>query len=341
MTLWNDKRVFIIAEAGVNHNGDGKSAKKLVDAAKECGADAIKFQTFNASAIVTFSAKKTDYQVLNTGSKASQYSMLKGLELSKKEFIEIARYAERKKIIFLSTPFDIESVDLLSDIGVPAFKIASGEITNFPLINYIAGKGKPVILSTGMSYLSEVKEAVGLITRKGIKDIALLHCVSDYPARPEDVNLKAMQTLKRAFGKQVGLSDHTNGIIIAIAAVGMGACIIEKHFTLDKKLKGPDHKASLEPDEFISLVRAIRQVEKALGNGVKEPAKSEEKIRKAVRKSIVAKVDIKKESLLDNGLLEIKRPGTGISPKFLDKVIGRKTRHFIRRDSLIRLKDLI
>lgn len=334
-------RVFVIAEAGINHNGSIELAKKMIDAACEACADAVKFQTFNTEGLVTRNAKKAEYQVGNTRERGSQYEMLKRLELKRDEFKQLANYAREKNIIFLSSPFDKDCVDLLDEIGVRTFKIPSGEITNYPLIQYIARKGKPIILSTGMSNLKEITKALNLIRKEGVKDITLLHCVSDYPAKTEDINLKVIETLRGVFGLPVGLSDHTQGIVIPIAAVALGACVIEKHFTLDRKLPGPDHKASLEPPELKEMIKAIREIEKALGNGVKRPTKNEEKIKKLARRSIVARVDIFKGSRITSDMLSIKRPGTGIGPRFLNSVIGKKTKHKIKKDTLLKLNDLI
>jgi len=291
--IGEEEPCFIIAEAGVNHNGSVELAKKLIDAAKDAGADAVKFQTFKAESVVVKDAQKAEYQKETTG-EGSQYVMIKKLELAEEDFRELADYAEKKDIMFLSSPFDKDSVDLLHELDVPAFKVGSGEITNLPLLRYIAKKGKPIILSTGMSTLGEIEEALDVIRSEGVEDIILLHCVSNYPARIEDVNLRAMGTLKQAFKLPVGFSDHTLGITAPIAAVALGACVIEKHFTLDRNLPGPDHRASLEPDELKEMVKAIREVEKALGNGIKKPTKEEEKIKKVAGRSIVAKVDISK-----------------------------------------------
>jgi len=332
--------VFIIAEAGVNHNGSVKIAKKLVDAAVAAGADAVKFQTFNTELVVSRDTPKAEYQKKATDKDETQLEMLKGLELNADDFKQLANYARKKNIIFLSSPFDKKSVDLLDEIGVPSFKVASGEITNLPLLKYIAGKGRPVILSTGMSSLEEVEEAIKVIKDEGLKNIVLLHCVTSYPAKIEDVNLKTMQTMKSAFKLPVGFSDHTMGITIPIAAVAQGACMIEKHFTLGRNLPGPDHKASLEPGELKELVKAIRDVEKALGDGIKRPTKGEERNKEIVRKSIIAKVDIPKGLKISKEMLDIKRPGTGIEPKFLNKVMGKRTRRDTKKDTLIEFKDL-
>ena len=335
--IGEEEPCFIIAEAGVNHNGSVELAKKLIDAAKDAGADAVKFQTFKAENVVVKDAQKAEYQKETTG-EGSQYEMIKKLELAEEDFRELADYAEKKDIMFLSSPFDKESVDLLYELDVPAFKVGSGEITNFPLLRYIAKKRKPIILSTGMSTLGEIEEALDVIRSEGVEDIILLHCVSNYPARIEDVNLRAIETLKQAFKLPVGFSDHTLGIIVPIAAVALGACVIEKHFTLDRNLPGPDHRASLEPDELKEMVKAIREVEKALGNGIKKPTKEEEKIKKVARKSIVAKVDISKGAIITEDMLDVKRPGTGIEPKYLKFIIGRKAKEDIKKDDVIRFE---
>ena len=326
---------FIIAEAGVNHNGSVEMAKKLVDTAKEAGADAVKFQTFKADNIVIKNAEKAEYQKETTGAEESQYEMIKKLELTEYDFRELADYAKEKDILFLSSPFDKESGDLLDEINVPAFKIGSGEITNFPLLKYIAKKEKPIILSTGMSTLGEIEDAIKIVRNEGVEDVILLHCVSNYPARIEDLNLRAMETLKQAFKIPVGFSDHTLGITGSITAVALGACVIEKHFTLDKKLPGPDHKASLEPYELKEMIKAIKDVEKALGNGIKRPAKDEEEIKKVARRSIVAKVDIPEGTIITENMLGVKRPGTGIVPKYIDRIVGRKAKENIGNDELV------
>jgi len=332
---------FIIAEAGVNHNGDIKLAKKLIDIAREAGADAIKFQTFKADTLVTKSAAKARYQKETTGAAESQLEMIKKLELTEKDFYELYDYARKKGIIFLSSPFDKRSVDLLDKLGVPAFKIPSGEITNFPLLKHIARKKKPIILSTGMSTLGEIEEALEALGEEGVEEIILLHCVSCYPAKVEDMNLKVMNTLRYAFGLPVGLSDHTVGITIPIAAVALGACVIEKHFTLDKSLPGPDHRASLEPDELKQMIKAIRDVEKAMGSGIKIPTAAEEENKKLARRSLVAKVDIAKGAVITEEMLDLKRPGGGIEPKYMNMIIGRKTSGSIKHDELITFTKLM
>jgi len=331
---------FIIAEAGVNHNGNINLAKKLIDVAKESEANAVKFQTFRTEYMVSIKAEKAPYQKETTSSEESQFEMLKKLELSGSQFEELFDYANKKGIIFLSSPFDEPSADLLDELGVPAFKIASGEITNTPFVRYIAKKGKPIILSTGMSTLGEIKEAVKAIRTEGIKDIVLLHCVSAYPAKIEDANLRAIQTLMKAFRLPVGFSDHTIGITVPIAAVALGAVVLEKHFTLDKNLPGPDHKASLEPQELKRMVEVVRQVEKALGNGIKKPTEQEEKIKKVVRRSIVATLDIRKGTIITPKMIAIKRPGTGIEPKHADRIMGSIAKSFIKRDELLTMDKL-
>jgi N,N'-diacetyllegionaminate synthase len=326
---------FIIAEAGVNHNGDIKLAKKLIDAAKSAGADAVKFQTFRAEEIVTRTAEKAAYQKKTTGACESQYAMLKKLELGPEDFRKLSDYSCKKNIIFLSTPFDEGSVDIIDNLDVPAFKIPSGEITNFPLLRYIARKNKPVILSTGMSVLKEIKEAVTILQKEGTGEIALLHCISSYPAPAKDINLRFMGILKRTFSLPVGLSDHSVGIYVPLAAVAMGACIIEKHFTLDRGLPGPDHQASLEPGELKEMIAAIRIVEKALGNGIRRLTKDEETIKKAARRSLVARVDIPAGAVIKKDMLAIRRPGTGLEPIFMDSIVGEVTVKKIARGEVI------
>ncbi len=334
------KPCFIIAEAGVNHNGDIKLARKLIDVAKEAGADAVKFQTFKVEELVTREAEKAWYQKETTDAQESQFDMLKKLELTESDFEELYSYAQNEGIIFLSSPFDKRSVDLLDELGVPAFKIPSGEITNFPLLKHIARKKKPVILSTGMSTPGEIEEALEVLRVDKAEEIVLLHCISSYPAKIEDINLRAMETLKQAFQLPVGLSDHSLGTTMPIAAVALGAGVIEKHFTLDKNLPGPDHRASLEPEELKQMVKAIRDVEKALGSGVKRPTAEEEENRKVARRSIVAKVDIPKGVIITGEMLDIKRPGTGIEPKYLGEIMGRAAEVTIKKDEIITISTL-
>jgi len=330
---------FVIAEAGVNHNGDIKLARKLIDVAKEAGVDAVKFQTFKAENLVIEKAKMADYQKKNIQKKESQLRMIKKLELDYKDFIKLKKYCDKKKIIFLSTPHTEDAIDFLEPL-VPVYKIGSGDLTNLPFLEKIAKKKKPIILPTGMATLNEVKEAVGTIKKAGNNKIILLHCTTDYPCSIKEVNLKAMLTLKKEFELPVGYSDHTLGITVPIMAVTMGAVVLEKHFTLDKNLSGPDHKASLEPKELKEMVALIRDTEKALGSGIKKPTKTEEKIKKVARKSIVAKVDIPKGAKIKKEMLIIKRPGTGIEPKYLNKIIKKKAKKNIKKDALIKFKEL-
>lgn len=330
-------RIYIIAEAGVNHNGSLEIAKKMVDAAKDAGADAIKFQTFKAENIVTKNAAKADYQVKNTGEDTSQYAMLKKLELSCADFEKIKAYCDDSGIEFLSTPFDLESIDFLQEIGIRFLKIPSGEITNFPYLRKIGQTGMPVIMSTGMSTLEEVGEAIRVLREYGSNEISLLHCTTEYPAPLDSVNLKAMQTMAEAFNLPVGYSDHTSGIAVSVAAVAMGAVIIEKHFTLDRSMEGPDHKASLEPDELKAMVQSIRDVEMAMGTGEKGLSYSELKNVSVVRKSIVAKRAIRKGMLFSEDNLSVKRPGTGVNPMQWNKVIGLCAKRDYEEDEMIEL----
>lgn len=332
--------VYIIAEAGVNHNGDIDLAKKLVDEAALAGCDAVKFQTFKAENIVTQNAEKAQYQRINTNNDHSQFEMLQSLELTYEAHEVLLKYCNSKKIDFLSTPFDEESAVFLEKLGVEKFKIASGEITNKMLLKTIAKFNKPIILSTGMSSLGEVEEAIQWIKEEGNEDITLLHCTSNYPVKFDDVNLKAMKTLNEAFKLPVGYSDHTEGIEIPIAAVAMGACIIEKHFTLDKNMVGPDHKASLDPNELIKMVKSIRNVSKAIGDGVKRLLPSEIDTKNLVRKSIVSKVGIKKGQIITEELLTVKRPGTGIEPKHFSLIVGSIAKDDIERDSIVYMSEL-
>lgn len=332
-------RCFIIAEAGVNHNGDINIAKKLVDKAKEAGVDAIKFQTFRAENLVTKEAPKAEYQKETTGD-GSQFEMLKKLALSLEDHIILKKYCEEKGIMFISTPFDYESVDLLEKTDVPLYKVSSGDLTNLPLLSYIANKNKPIILSTGMANLGEVEEAVETISKAGNDRIILLHCTSNYPTAYEDVNLRAMLTMKEAFKLPVGYSDHTIGIEIPIAAVALGAKVIEKHFTLDRNMKGPDHRASIEPDELKIMVRSIRNIELAMGDGIKRCNKSEENIRKVARKSIVAGRDISKDEVITINNISFKRPEFGLKPKYVDLVVGKKARRNIKVNEFITFNDV-
>ena len=330
----------IIAEAGVNHNGDVALAKQLIDAAREAGVDAVKFQTFRSDRVESPSARKAPYQVETTNPKESQLAMLRELELSPEAHSELQAHARRRGLTFLSTPYDEESSDLLDDLGVPVFKIASAECTNLPLLRHVARKGKPIILSTGMCFIGDVDEAVRAIRDAGNQDLVLLHCLSNYPADPEDVNLRAMKTLEVAFSLPVGYSDHAPGHILAVGAVAMGARVIEKHFTIDRSLPGPDHRASLEPEELRVLVRDIRLLESALGDGQKQPTPSELPNLLTMRRSIAAAVSIPADTVLASGMLTALRPGTGISPRFVAEVVGRRVRRSLASGQLLDWSDL-
>ena len=334
------KRTLIIAEAGVNHNGDIAKAKALIDKGAEAGVDYVKFQTFKAGNLVTKQAKRAAYQDKNTQDNDSQYEMLKKLELSQKDHQELIDYCTQKGVKFLSTGFDFESLEFLAGLGITIAKIPSGEITNLPYLRKVATLFPEVILSTGMANITEIKDAVKVLTDNGVsKDkITVLHCNTEYPTPMEDVNLKAMLHIQRELGVPVGYSDHTLGIEVPIAAVALGATVIEKHFTLDKTLPGPDHKASLEPDELKAMVSAIRNIEKAIGgSGLKEVSKSEEKNKSIARKSIVAATNIKKGEIFTPKNLTVKRPGTGISPMQWDEVIGKEAKQSFQEDDLIEL----
>lgn len=330
-------KVFVIAEAGVNHNGSIELAKKLIDVASESGADAVKFQTFKAENLVSKNAQKADYQKQTTDKNESQFDMIKKLELDVNTHKELMAYCKSKNIMFLSTPFDHDSIDLLSDLELEIFKIPSGEITNLPYLRHIGKLDKKVILSTGMTDIGEIEDALDVLIAAGTKkeNITVLHANTMYPTPMEDVNLKAMVTIGNTFDIAFGYSDHTLGIEVDIAAVAMGACCIEKHFTLDCKMEGPDHKASLEPDELKAMVKAIRNIELALGSSIKKPSKSEIPNMKIARKSIVAKVDIKKGELLSEDNLTIKRPGNGINPMRWDEIVGSIATKDYKEDELI------
>jgi len=325
-------KVFIIAEAGVNHNGRLDLAYQLIDVAKNAGADAVKFQTFKAENVVSKLADKAEYQKKATSSDESQLEMIKKLGLSFDDFVKLKKYCDKKGIMFLSTPFDHQSIDFLYNL-IDIYKIPSGEIINYPYLKHIAAKNKPLIMSTGMANLGEIEEAISIISAVNSEaKISLLHCTTNYPTSYEEVNLKAMQTLAAAFKLPVGYSDHTLGIEVPIAAVALGARIIEKHFTLDKNLPGPDHKASLEPGEIKEMVKAIRNIEMALGDGIKKPNKSEIEIMKVARRSLIATRDIRVGEIIKESDIIIKRPGTGIPPKFKEIVIGMKIINDIRQD---------
>jgi len=331
---------FIIAEAGVNHNGSLELALQLIDAAKASGADAVKFQSFRADLLATRSAGKAPYQERTTEEAESQFEMLERLQLDATAHRRLADYCRQVGIQFLSSPFDAQSADLLAAMNVPFYKIPSGEITNLPFLEHVASKNSPIILSTGMSTLGEVEEAVHVLQAAGAKRLTLLHCVTEYPAPYAEVNLRAMQTLKAAFGLPVGYSDHTPGIEIAIAAVALGAEVIEKHFTLDRSLPGPDHRASLEPAELQQMVEAIRHVEAALGTGIKAPAPCELPNLPVARKSVVAARAMQSGHRLAADDLEIKRPGNGLAPKLLSTLIGRTLRVSVDKDDIFQWDHL-
>lgn len=327
--------VFIIAEAGDNHNGSLDLAFQLVDKAAQAGADCVKFQTFVTEEVISKRAEKAEYQKESTGADESQYEMVKKLELTFDNFRQLQQYAKEKGLMFLSTPFDIPSVDFLQSIDVPYFKIPSGEITNLPYLIRIAKTGRDVILSTGMAEMEEIEAAVRLLRENGAGEISLLHCNTEYPTPMEDVNLRAMLTLKEKFHVRVGYSDHTKGIEVPIAAVAMGAEIIEKHFTLDHDMEGPDHKASLEPDELEAMVTGIRNIEKALGSGIKTASGSEKKNIDIARKSIVARRKIAKGEILTEDNLAVKRPGNGISPMKWYEILGTEAVRDFEEDEMI------
>ena len=334
------KRTLIIAEAGVNHNGDIAKAKALIDKGAEAGVDYVKFQTFKAEKLVTKQAQRASYQDKNTQNNDSQYEMLKKLELSQALHQELMDYCNQKGVKFLSTGFDSESLVFLAQLGITIAKVPSGEITNLPYLRQVASLFPEVILSTGMATINDIKDAVKVLIDNGVsKDkITILHCNTEYPTPMEDVNLKAMLHIQRELGLPIGYSDHTLGIEVPIAAVALGATVIEKHFTLDKTLPGPDHKASLEPNELKAMVSAIRNIEKAIGgSGLKEVSKSEEKNKPIVRKSIVASTDINKGNIFTPENLTVKRPGTGISPMQWDEVIGKEAKRDFQEDELIEL----
>tara|TARA_B100001093_G_scaffold504313_1_gene559936 strand:- start:141 stop:1136 length:996 start_codon:yes stop_codon:yes gene_type:complete len=329
--------VFIIAEAGVNHNGSIDLAKKLIDVASASGADAVKFQTFKADNLATKKAQKAIYQKENTDKEESQFDMLKKLELDIEAHKELISYCSSKKIIFLSSPFDHESIELLNDLGLEILKIPSGEITNLPYLRHIGKLNKKIILSTGMSNIDEVKSALNILINSGTKknNITVLHANTEYPTPMEDINLRAMLTIGKELDINFGYSDHTLGIEVAIAAVAMGASCIEKHFTLNCNMEGPDHKASLEPNQLKAMVIAIRNIELALGSSIKKPSRSELQNIKIVRKSIVTKTIIKKGEILSEKNLTAKRPGGGTSPMKWDEIVGTRATKDYNKDELI------
>ena len=330
---------LIIAEAGVNHNGDINLAKKLIDVASEAGVDYVKFQTFKAENLVQRNAKKASYQIDNTDNAGSQFTMLKKLELSNENHNILIEYCKLKNVKFLSTAFDFESMDFLKN-KLDFYKIPSGEITNLPYLEKVAKLGLPVVMSTGMANMQEVREAFEVLLKNGLmkEEITILHCNTEYPTPMEDVNLTAMLSIEKELGVKIGYSDHTLGIEVPIAAVAMGATVIEKHFTLDRNMEGPDHKASLEPGELTAMVTAIRNIELALGDGIKKPSKSEQKNILIARKSIVAIDDIKKGDIFTEENISVKRPGNGISAMKWYDVLGTKADKNYKEDELIKLK---
>lgn len=329
------KKTYIIAEAGVNHNNDINLAKRMIEAANKAGADAVKFQTFCTESLVSKSAKKADYQISTTNSSESQFDMIKKLELSYESHIEIKLHCEKVGITFLSTPFDIESIMFLQQLGIAIWKIPSGEITNLPYLIEIAKTKKKVIMSTGMCNMDEIAQAIDILRLYGCHDITLLHCNTEYPTPFEDVNLRAMVSMKSAFNVKIGYSDHTLGIEVPIAAVAMGAEVIEKHFTLDRNLAGPDHKASLLPEELQQMVKSIRNVETSIGSELKIPSQSESKNIYIARKSIVAKEDIKEGEIYTNQNITTKRPGNGISPMKWFEILGTPAKRDFVKDEMI------
>ena len=332
-------KVFVIAEAGVNHNGNIEIAKKLIDVAVGVGANAVKFQTFKAEKVISKFAQKAEYQYNATEKNETQLEMVKRLELDIDAHNELIYYCKEKGIMFLSTPFDLESIELLNKLGAEIIKIPSGEITNLPYLRKVGSLKKDIIISAGMADLEEIGKALDILLESGTSkdNITVLHCNSEYPTPFEDVNLTAMLTIRDTFRVKIGYSDHTPGIEVPIAAVALGATVIEKHFTLNKDMDGPDHKASLGPDELKSMVTAIRNIEKSLGDGIKRPSPSELKNRPLVRKSIIASMDIKEGDMLTENNITVKRPGIGINPMEWDNVIGRKAIHDFKEDELIEI----
>ena len=335
-------KTIIIAEAGVNHNGDIETAKRLIDVASDAGADYVKFQTFKAETIVSQNAKKANYQIKNTNDNDTQFEMLKNLELSNSDHEILINYCKKKNIQFFSTAFDLDGVDYLDSLGLKMFKIPSGEITNYPYLQAVAKKNKPIILSTGMATLLEIEEALNILLKNGAKkeEVIILHCNSAYPTPIEDVNLKAMLSIRDAFGVKIGYSDHSEGIEVSIAAVALGAIVIEKHFTLDRNFQGPDHKSSLEPCELKSMIKSIRNIEIAIsGNGKKEPSKSEKINIDIVRKSIYLKTNMKKGQKLKDENLIMLRPGDGVSPMKFNEVINKIANKDLLVNTKLNLKD--
>ena len=344
--LVDDQRIgpgepcFVIAEAGVNHNGDLTIAHRLVEEAAAAGANAVKFQTFKTERLVTADAPTANYQKRTTAGIASQFELLKSLELTREMHAELIAHCKTRNLIFLSSPFEEESADELIELEVKALKIPSGELTNLPFLQHVASKQVTVIISTGMSSMEEVEQAVEVFRSAGNEQFVLLHCVSNYPADPAACNLRAMATLEKRFEVPVGFSDHTEGVEIAAAAVALGACAIEKHFTLDRNAPGPDHQASLEPDQLREMIRRIRLVESALGNGDKVPVESERNTADVARKSVVAAADIPADTIIERDMVRMKRPGTGLAADMLPQILGRRSRHQIPDGTLISMEML-
>jgi N,N'-diacetyllegionaminate synthase len=330
-------KVFVVAEIGINHDGSVIQAEKLIDAAAEAGADAVKFQSFHVDRLLVPSQ---DRYVQQMEGAESAYQMLRRCELSWTDQEHLKKHADGRGVIFMSTPFDEESADFLDSLGVPIFKIASSDITHVPLLRHVASKGKPILLSTGMSFLGEVADALAHLRSSGAKEIVLMHCVSAYPARPQDMNLRALQTLQSYFELPVGLSDHSEGTLLSLVAAALGAVVIEKHFTLDKRAFGPDHKASMDPADLTLLIKNLREVEASLGDGRKRPSDVEEQSRLLSRRSIVAGVDIPANETIAPWMLAFKRPGTGLAPGDWEKVIGMTARRNIGKDAILQWEDL-
>jgi N,N'-diacetyllegionaminate synthase len=335
--IGSGSQVFVIAEIGINHDGSVTQAEKLIDAAVASGADAVKFQSFRVDRLMIPSKDRYAQQMDGT---ESAYQMLRRCELSWEDQAKLKEHADMRSIQFLSTPFDEESADFLDSLGVPAFKIASSDLTHVPLLRHVASKSKPILLSTGMSFLSEVADAIWNLRSAGAKEILLMHCVSSYPAQPQHMNLRALQTLQSYFELSVGLSDHSEGILLPLIAVALGAVIIEKHFTLDKNAAGPDHKSSLDPADLKLLIKSLREVESSLGDGRKKPADVEEESRLFGRRSIVAAVDIRAHETIADWMLAFKRPGSGLEPRYWEKVIGMTARRNIGKDTILQWEDL-
>jgi N-acetylneuraminate synthase/N,N'-diacetyllegionaminate synthase len=335
--IGSESAVFVVAEIGINHDGSASQAEKLIDAATESGADAVKFQSYRVDRLLIPSRERYAQQM---DGAESAYQMLRRCELSWEDQAKLKKHADAKGVLFISTPFDEESADFLDSIGVPAFKIASADVTHVPLLCHVASKGKPVLLSTGMSFLGEVADAIYHLRSGGAKEILLMHCVSSYPASPKHMNLRALQTLRSYFELSVGLSDHSEGIHLPLVATALGAVLIEKHFTLDKNASGPDHKASIDPHDLKLLVKNLRDVEASLGDGRKRPSDAEEESRVSCRRSIVAAVDIRAHETVARWMLTFKRPGSGLEPRHLEKILGMTARRNIGKDTILQWEDL-